>query len=150
MPNHNRTRHCPRCGAEIDHLNYDTSITLYGWEYGSADFDGSFEDTSDSGTDDSEYNETSYLCPECEYAIGTEDNWDEIAPDADAVIPIEKVVEYIDNNNDFISIVPSVPNGGIKISVCPNCGEWKDFEHAEKDGDVICDKCDNVYRTNIC
>lgn len=57
---------CPHCMEEIDHLDFENSITCYGSEGGTCNLDGDDMDfVGDIDYGDSETDSTRYNCPEC-------------------------------------------------------------------------------------
>jgi hypothetical protein len=137
--------YCPRCNAEIDHLNYSCNYSEYGTESGISCTDGSDCESDDRSSGDYETDNYEYTCPECDAEIDPDDVTDEPDGDDDEEEGNESVTHY---ENDGIAV--STNNGGIvtrqdtpsipyKTIKCPECGQVNIFNNSN--GSILCSKC---------
>lgn len=131
MPQQQRKKYCPGCGAEIEHLNYEASADEWGI------FDLRTEDTE---ANDSNINETTYKCPECGMILDPwDDNFDS-APDDERT---NKPVPAAEPNN---MIIHNFYHQGIKFFICPKCKEHIEIENMDEE--IICPECGKKVNAN--
>lgn len=132
---------CPSCGETIDHLDYEADVTSYGWESGSADFDGSFQDFHDGETHDSEYNgDCSYKCPECNEDIGLPPYEEyEGENDEDEQPPREEPPRDMEEHPTASFWESSKNYPVVKMFTCPECSFTRQLDEGEEE--LICDRC---------
>lgn len=138
---------CPHCMEEIDHLDFENSITCYGSEGGRCDLDGDDMDfVGDIDYGDSETDSTRYNCPECgeeiEYIrdlVITKENIIDKPPrlNEDGKIIKEKKqkkssIELIEDDNYCVMQVESL--------LCFECGN-KNNPIGEDEETIFCTKC---------
>jgi hypothetical protein len=72
MPNNNPTiptKECPECHAMIDHLDWEGSYTEWGRCWGTRWSNNDYDDWDDQESNDSETQNKTYKCPECEMEL---------------------------------------------------------------------------------
>lgn len=132
---------CPRCGSEIDRLDYNSNIA----EWGTCDISG-----DDMEFTDSETQETDYRCPECNEIVDPYD--DDFYPEPDEnneekpPPPPEEENELISKNTEYY---------GLHFFICPKCQEKLEVENCNSQEEMECPLCktkmnkDNVETLNI-
>lgn len=140
-------RWCNHCNAEIDYLYYRADVV----EYGRCDIDG-----SDWNCNDSDTQEATYTCPECEREVDPDELYDE-DPNEDEEEEEENDEERVVTQRDVEdrAIVQKVfdekifsqrrTSGNVNIVICSNCKHsWSIFTR----NDAVCPKCDTENYTN--
>lgn len=144
---------CAHCGEIIDHLRFESDVTQWGLEWGTADINGDCQDWQDSEFNDGETNETRYYCPNCEAAIDPWGNEDLISLDEDE--DEEEPEELNEDGKPIKKTEPEEPKikllsfsdspmhsyvRKVESLVCPECGyEGNPIDEDEKT--VFCNKC---------
>lgn len=150
------SKYCPHCNAEIDNLKYEARITSYGTAWGECDLNGDGAEEDDCEYNDTDYDDYTYRCPDCEEEVDTDDLLDE--PDGDDEDDdFNSDDEEISCCADEISVETLTDGGcrvvkrgsstegarteyayGIKTKVCPSCGV---LNFTEDDSAIICLSC---------
>jgi adenine-specific DNA methylase len=141
------TGKCPHCEAEIERLNFESDVTQWGHEWGTADLDGDNMDYDDSEYTDGETGEVRYLCPVCEHELSPSD----VIYDDNVPTHEENEIELEMNEDGEVihplpeEAQPIVLQGGnssvtIKSMTCFHCGNKRNpIEDNEES--VLCTKC---------
>ena len=140
------TKKCPECDAEIDYLKFESDVTQYGTEWGTADLDGDNHDYTDSEFNDGNTEGTRYSCPECDATLDPEDLIDIDDEDEDEEVETVKVPPPVEGTENHPAVEPPDVYGGrtaVTMAICPQCGSSRDTDPGEQQ--IICHRCDHEY-----
>jgi ribosomal protein S27E len=143
--------YCRHCRAEIDRLNYSANYIEYGKEWGTCDFDGGDEETSDSACDEHNIEETEYECPNCGRTIDPDEDLMETLDDEEDEDVIGDEDEE-ENNEETANVRTRLPDADeqlldddnnvrtpFKTIACPECKKVNIYEGENET--IICDSC---------